>query len=201
LKSSHFGCVLITDRFDLFGHTHESQIQSQKQRARAPAPHDSHSHMTHASLQGKYEYRRRLPHYQKDDRALFVTFCCGCLDPLPESVRDIVLRHCLHDQGTKAEIHAVVVMPDHVHLLLTPLRDSEGNLYSLVEILQGIKGSSAHSLNRALRRSGPVWQEESFDHVLRTEESFSEKVEYIRQNPVRRGLVTVPEDYRWLWVG
>jgi REP element-mobilizing transposase RayT len=156
--------------------------------------------MTQALLKGKYEYRRRLPHYQKDDRAVFVTFCCGCLDALPESARDIVLRHCLHDQGTKAAIHAVVVMPDHVHLLLTPLRDLDGNLYSLVEILQAIKGASAHSLNRALGRSGPVWQEESFDHVLRSVESFEEKVEYIRRNPVRRGLVTRPEDYRWLWV-
>jgi REP element-mobilizing transposase RayT len=156
--------------------------------------------MTQALLKGKYEYRRRLPHYQKNDRAVFVTFCCGCLDPLPESVRDIVLRHCLHDQGTKAASHAVVVMPDHVHLLLTPLRDSEGNLHSLAGILQGIKSASAHSLNRALGRSGPVWQEESFDHVLRSVESYDEKVEYMRQNPVRRGLVSRPEEYRWLWV-
>jgi REP element-mobilizing transposase RayT len=155
--------------------------------------------MSQALLKGKYAYRRRLPHCQKDDRAVFVTFCCS-FAPLPESVRETVLRHCLHDQGMKAAIHAVVVMPDHVHLLLTPLRDADGNLYSLVEILQGIKSASAHSLNRAMRRSGPVWQEESFDHVLRSEESFAEKLEYIRQNPVRRGLVARPEDYRWLWV-
>jgi REP element-mobilizing transposase RayT len=155
--------------------------------------------MTQALLKGKYEYRRRLPHNQKDERAVFVTFCCS-FESLPEPVRDIVLRHCLQDQGTKAAIHAVMVMPDHVHLLLAPLRDLDGNLYSLVEILQGIKSASAHSLNRAPGRSGPVWQEESFDHVLRSEESLSEKLEYIRQNPVRRGLVTRPEDYRWLWV-
>jgi putative transposase len=156
--------------------------------------------MTQRLLKGKYEYRRRLPHYQKDDRALFVTFCCGCLDPLPAPVRDIVLRHCLHDQGTKAAIRAVVVMPNHVHLMLTPLRDLHGNLYSLVEILQAIKGVSAHRLNRALGRSRLAWEEESFDHVLRSEESFEEKVEYIRQNPVRLGLVTRMEDYSWLWV-
>lgn len=156
--------------------------------------------MTQALLQGKFEYRRRLPHYQKTDRALFVTFCAGCLDPLPESVRGMVLRHCLHDQGVKAAIHAVVVMPEHVHLLLTPLCDAQGNLFSLVEILQGIKGASAHSVNRALGRFGPVWEEESFDHVLRSEESFLEKVEYIRRNPVRRGLVRVAEDYPWLWI-
>jgi hypothetical protein len=49
--------------------------------------------------------------------AVFVTFCCGCLDHLPESIRDIVVRHCLHDQGTKAMIHAVVVMPDHASVI------------------------------------------------------------------------------------
>ena len=155
--------------------------------------------MTQASLKGKYEYRRRLPHHQKCDRALFVTFCAGYI-PLPEPIRDIVLRHCLHDHGVKAHVHAVVVMPDHVHLLLSALRDTAGNPYSLVEILQGIKGASARNVNRMLQRSGPVWQEESFDHVLRSDESFEEKLEYIRQNPVRCGLVTPPEDYRWLWV-
>lgn len=112
----------------------------------------------------------------------------------------IVLRHCLHDQGVKAQVHAVVVMPDHVHLLLTPLANAEGTPYSVVGILQSIKGASAHSINRALHRSGPVWQEESFDHVPRGNASFEEKLEYIRQNPVRRGIVDKPEDYPWLWV-
>jgi len=156
--------------------------------------------MPQGLLQRKYNYWRRLPHYQKDDRALFVTFRAWSKDALPEAVRDAVLRHCLHDQGTKARIHAVVVMPDHVHLLLTPLRDADGSVYSLVEILQGIKSASAHSLNRLLGRPGPMWQDESFDHVLRGNESFAEKLEYIRQNPVRRELVSRAEDYRWLWV-
>jgi len=47
--------------------------------------------------------------------------------------------------------------------------------------------------------SGPVWQEESFDHVIRGDVSLEEKIDYIRQNPVRRGLVSRPEEYRWLW--
>ena len=42
--------------------------------------------------------------------------------------------------------------------------------------------------------------DEFFDHVLRSDESLKDKCEYIRQNPVRRGLVTRPEEYRWLWV-
>ena len=48
--------------------------------------------------------------------------------------------------------------------------------------------------------TGPVWQEESFDHVLRNDESLREKIEYIRQNPVRKKLVMKAEDYPWLWI-
>ncbi len=91
-------------------------------------------------------------------------------------------------------------MPDHVHLLFTALRDSEGWTFALPEILKAIKGTSARSINRLSGKFGVVWQDESFDHVLRGDESFSETVEYIRQNPVRAGLVARPEDYEWLWV-
>ena len=71
--------------------------------------------------------------------------------------------------------------------------------YSLPTILKQLKGTSARTVNKLLNSSGPVWQEESFDHVLRSQERLEEKLEYIRQNPVRRGLVKKPEDYRWLW--
>jgi hypothetical protein len=63
-----------------------------------------------------------------------------------------------------------------------------------------LKGTSARSINKVLGSCGPVWQEESFDHVLRSQASLEEKVEYLRQNPVRRGLARKPEDYPWLWV-
>ena len=148
----------------------------------------------------RYEYRRRLPHYQKADRVLFVTFCTLNREPLSYEARDVVLRHCIHDHGKRFLLHAAVVMPEHLHLMLTPLRDENGWPYSLASILKLIKGTSARDVNRLVGRCGPVWQEESFDHVLRGNESFAKKVEYIRENPVRRGLVAKPEDYRWLFV-
>jgi len=81
-----------------------------------------------------------------------------------------------------------------------PLRNKDGWPFALVDILQCLTGATAHVINKLLHRSGPVWEEESFDHVLRSDESLKEKSEYIRQNPVRAGLVATPEDYRWLWV-
>jgi REP element-mobilizing transposase RayT len=165
-----------------------------------------------ASPLGKYRYRRRLPHLQKADADLFVTFCTGGPLVLSSSARDLVLEHCLREGGIlpfaggdaratpRIHLHAMVIMPDHVHLLLSPLRDSERWPFPLVDILQCLKSATAHRINKFLHHSSPVWEEESFDHVLRSDESLDEKCEYVRQNPVRAGLVRRPEDYPWLWV-
>jgi REP element-mobilizing transposase RayT len=156
--------------------------------------------MPKQTLDKKYEYRRMLPHYQKAGRVVFITFCKANQTPFTPEARDAILQHCLHDNGKRYNLHAAVVMPDHVHLMLLPLRDEKGWPYSLPTILKLLKGTSARSVNKLSGSSGPVWQEESFDHVLRSQESFEEKLEYLRQNPVRRGLVKKPEDYKWLWI-
>jgi REP-associated tyrosine transposase len=147
-----------------------------------------------------YEYRRRPPHFQKDEHALFVTFRKFTKDPFPPAARDIVLQHCLHDHGTKLFMYAAIGMPEHVHLLLIPLRDAKGEAFSLIELVQPIKSASAHTPNRWSRQAGPVWQDESFDHVLRSDVRLRQKADYIRMNPVRRWLVMRPEEYRWLWI-
>ena len=152
-------------------------------------------------MNSRYEYRRRLPHFQKAGRPLFVTFCKLTKEPFLDQEREIILAHCLHDHGKRLEMHAAVVMPEHVHLLLTPWVDSAGWPLRISRILKMIKGASARSVNELRKSGGPVWQDESFDHVLRSNESLHEKVEYIRQNPVRRRLVQRPEDYPWLWIG
>jgi REP element-mobilizing transposase RayT len=91
-------------------------------------------------------------------------------------------------------------MPDHAHLILTPMTDYVRQLVvSLSEIMKAIKGASAHAINRRLGRNGTVWQQESFDHVLRSAESLDGKIRYVLENPVRRGLVNDWNEYRWLW--
>lgn len=147
----------------------------------------------------KAAYQRNLPHVQRPGQTLFVTFRTGDQLILADDARDLVLHHCLHDHERKLRMHGAVVMPNHVHLVFTPSTDSRGRTFGLAEILNGIKGASAHSVNRLLGRNGNVWQDESFDHVLRSTESLREKVEYICQNPIRAGLVSDENDYRWLW--
>jgi putative transposase len=81
------------------------------------------------------------------------------------------------------------------------LRREDGWRYSLPEIMKAIKGAAAWRINHMLKRTGPVWQDEFFDRVLRSNESLVGKVDYICENPVRAGLVKSESDYRWLWKG
>lgn len=120
---------------------------------------------------------------------------------MPDAARSIVLGCCLHDNDVKHFLHAAVVMPDHVHLIFTPLLNSKKReFYSLAEILGAIKGASAQLTNQELSLAGRVWQTESFDRVLRSSESLDAKIAYILENPVRKGLVDRWNDYRWIWV-
>jgi REP element-mobilizing transposase RayT len=145
-------------------------------------------------------YRRKLPHLQRDDKRHFVTFCTIHRWILPSAARLIALQCCLHDNDIKYFLHVAVVMPDHVHLIFTPLTSPERReIYSLAKIMGGIKGASAQLINRELGRRGRVWQTESFDRVLRSSESLDAKVAYILDNPVRAGLASQSEQYNWKW--
>jgi putative transposase len=145
-------------------------------------------------------YRRNLPHMQRDDTPHFITFNTKLRSVLPDWARDIVLGCCVYDHERRYRLRIVVVMPDHVHMILTPLTDQvHSTVISLVEIMKAIKGASARDINRHSGRRGAVWQEESFDRIVRSSENLDAKVAYILDNPVRKGLVHDWRKYRWIW--
>jgi REP element-mobilizing transposase RayT len=87
-----------------------------------------------------------------------------------------VLDCCLHDHDVTMSLYVSVMMPDHVHMIFTPLVNQEAReIYSLANIMDAVKGASSHKISRALRRKGTIWQAESFDHVLRSSESLDAK--------------------------
>ncbi len=89
------------------------------------------------------------------------------------------------------ELHAYVVMANHVHLLITPLVD-------LAKITHSLKRFTAREANRILALTGkPFWQDESYDRLVRDRDEFERIRRYIEYNPVRAGLVTLPEEYPW----
>jgi REP element-mobilizing transposase RayT len=105
-----------------------------------------------------------------------------------------VVFDCLHyaaDNLRQFDLHAAVVMPNHVHVLVTPVVTAS-------KLLQSVKGFSAREANKILGRTGePFWQAESYDHWVRNDREFERICRYIEDNPVRAGLAATPEDYRW----
>ena len=74
-------------------------------------------------------------------------------------------------------------MPDHLHLLIKPNPGVE-----LSRITKGIKGVTARKINERRKIRGNLWQDESFDRIIRSQEELDEKIKYMLNNPVKRGL-------------
>ncbi len=99
---------------------------------------------------------------------------------------DLFLETLQHYRTEGAyKLHAFVVMPDHVHLLLTPTGKTISQTMNL------IKGGFSHRLPS----KHPVWQRGFADHLIRDADHFTSRRDYIHQNPVRAHLCTTPEAY------
>ena len=170
--------------------------------------------------------RRRLPHWQPSGRSLFVTWhLFGSLpkNRFPpagsesagrafvwmdryldearygptwlrkEEIAGLVLgalRYAEHPLEFY-DLHAWVIMSNHVHVLVSPHVPA-------AKFLRSIKGHTAREANRLLCRTGePFWQGESYDHWVRDMAEFERIRKYIESNPVRAGLVSSAEEYRW----
>jgi REP element-mobilizing transposase RayT len=89
------------------------------------------------------------------------------------------------------QLHSFVVMPNHVHMLVTPRVVS--TLW-----LGPLKRFTAYRANQILGQSGKhFWQDESYDHLVRSTEQFERIRAYIERNPVTAGLVTTADQFRW----
>jgi len=191
-----------------------------------PVPPDRSQTSAKSSAAAAY-YQRNLPHWQAEGRAIFLTWRLhgslprGFVHHLrqiekepgrqflaadlemdaaatgPCWLSDAKIAGCVEtaiERGAdlgQYVLHAYVVMPNHVHVLLEPL-------VPLRKITSGIKGVSARDANAVLARAGKAfWQEESFDHWIRNGSQFEKIRAYIERNPVKAGLVTKPEHWRW----
>jgi REP element-mobilizing transposase RayT len=172
-------------------------------------------------------YDRRLPHWDVIDQPLFITFRLHDSLPknrvfpperLTGSGKAFVAMDRLLDHGTTGPrflerpeiaelvvaalhhgenrfqryvLHAFVVMPNHVHLLVTPKLNSR-------RWLAPLKGFTSYQANESLGTHGSrFWQDESYDHLVRSETEFGRILAYIEQNPVTAGLADSPQGFRW----
>jgi REP element-mobilizing transposase RayT len=103
-------------------------------------------------------------------------------------VHNALIRFAHEGQLRGVGLGRYVIMPDHVHLFV------RGNLdFSLRQWVRILK----RVLSNAILSTPPHWQQGFFDHVIRHSESYAEKWEYVRLNPVRAGLVHQPDQWPW----
>jgi putative transposase len=93
-------------------------------------------------------------------------------------------------RGSAYSLHEFVIMPDHIHILLSPLT-------SLEKAVQFIKGGFSYRAKKELGSNLEVWQKGFSDHRIRDANDYRIYVSYIRQNPVRKGLCERAEEFRY----
>ena len=146
-----------------------------------------------ASRLSEHLWRRHLPHYQLSAGYYFITFSTYDRLKFQASQKDCVFYAIRFLDGKKYELYAVVVLDDHVHIIINPTD-------ALSKIMHSIKSFTAHEINKMLNRTGNIWQDENHDRVIRSEDEFLEKINYIVNNPIKVNLAVAYEDYKWLYV-
>ena len=136
-----------------------------------------------------------LRRYHHSGQSHFLTFSCYRREPRFQfpAAYDLFLA-CLENMRVKFDmfIYGYVVMPEHVHLLF-----SEPQRQTLADAMHFQKLSFAKRFARRSNSSGPFWQARGYDRNVRNAREFAVKLDYIHQNPVKRGLVKAAEDWKW----
>ena len=148
--------------------------------------------------------KRRLPHFELPWAIYALTISTAKRRQLSPSDRTIVLNAFRHFHGSRYDLIALCVMPDHVHAILRPhpkQDNAEGDpiLWSLSELMQSLKSFTAHEINKASSTGGPVWEKERFDRYIRSDQDLEEKFQYVLRNPWEAGVAAQDEDYPWVW--
>ena len=127
-----------------------------------------------------------------DSPVYFLTFNTFRRQPLlaANPVQEAFRAFAEAGMGRGIGVGRYVLMPDHVHLFVRAAAD-----FRLQQWVRMLK----RALSNAIPHPQPHWQAGFFDHVMRSTESYSEKWNYVQQNPVRAGLAVCPED--WPYAG
>ncbi len=117
-----------------------------------------------------------------------------------KEILDIVIEALRFHDGLRYTLLAYCVMPNHVHVLVNPLVQESGDIYPIAHVTYTWKRYSANRINKAMDRKGSLWQQESYDRMIRDEVELANIFEYIIQNPVKARLVENWRDWPGTWL-
>ena len=144
-------------------------------------------------------HERHLPHWEEPGATYFVTWVLR--RPPPVDITEprlgaLVIQALRFWDRRRYLLFDYTVMPDHVYAILKPLvRDEQSARLSAIH--HSLKSWLANRINRAVGRRGPLWQDESHDHILRNLQDYEEKAAYIFDNPRAKGLIADPTLWPW----
>ncbi len=101
--------------------------------------------------------------------------------------------------GKRYDLLVYCIMSNHVHVVFTPLQETEDAYFPLAQIMHTMKGYPAGQANRLLGRSGAFWLHESYDHYVRSEAELERIIAYVVNNPVTAGLVSDWQAWPWTY--
>jgi len=128
------------------------------------------------------DFRRRVEYY------LDKNYGEGFLSkPL---IGSLVGEALLKWDGVRYKLIAWIIMPNHVHIMLSPIGD-----HSVADIMHSIKSFTSHEANKLLKRTGHFWSKEYYDRYIRDARHFASTIAYIENNPVKARLCAKPEDW------
>ena len=218
-------CVTLFVTFRLAGSLPQAVIDALNDQREAELR--KAARMTDSAQRQRQDYANERRAFARWDSAL--DRCAG--GPLwlrrPE-IAAVVAEAMHYRDGRVYDLLAFCIMPNHVHLVCTPLPVARANsprngvsvvravsphgdtdvvravsphsdVYSLQDILQSLKGNTARRANAILGRKGAFWQAESYDHAVRDEEVLERVVRYVINNPVKAGLVASWRDWPWTY--
>ena len=131
----------------------------------------------------------RLPHIDLLNHYFFIT--CTIVDGfiLSELDKDIVYNSIIYHNKNLYELHALVVMDTHFHIIINSFKP-------LPQIMHSIKSYSSHKINKLNKRKGRLWRREYYDQIIRNDKDYIEKTNYVINNPKKVNL----NNYKWLYV-
>jgi putative transposase len=114
-------------------------------------------------------------------------------------VANLVAESIHYRTGRVYDLEAFCVMPNHVHLVYTPLIKEEEKYYAMSAIMHSLKLYTGRRANLLLEREGDFWQHENYDHVVRDEAERQRIILYVVNNPVKVGLVHHWQEWPWTY--
>ena len=159
---------------------------------------------------------RNLPHWQNPGSIYFITFRTFNNLILDDISKQIIYDNIIHYSKYYFKLFSFVIIPDHIHIILQPNEIENNSFVNLSKIMQAIKGYAAKQIIKHIAKSARstqpaqtgaselpikhIFQVESFDRIIRNDKELFEKMNYILNNSVKKGLVENGYEYKWYYL-